>query len=83
MSSAGFEQVPDDLVTDSLTVQCVIGEDDPELCDGWCTTVEIDPGGVRVNGYGQIFFPDEVPRECPECGDQLLRFNGVAVSFHA
>jgi hypothetical protein len=78
-----FDRVPDKLRTDNLAIRCLIGEDDPDLCGGWMTSVEIDPSDVKVDGYDRIHFADHIPTECPECGDRILEYNGVEVSFHA
>ena len=80
--SHGFERVPDELRADALAIRCLIGEDDPELCPGWVTSVEITPRDVRVDGYDRLHFADHIPTECPACGDRVLAYNGVAVSFH-
>ena len=78
-----FDRVPDKLRADNLAIRCLIGEEDPDLCDGWLTSVEIDPSDVKVDGYDRIHFADHIPTECPECGDRVLEYNGVEVSFHA
>ncbi|MFC7216504.1 hypothetical protein ACFQO4_20810 [Saliphagus sp. GCM10025334] len=78
-----FERVPDELRKNNLAIRCMIGEDDPDLCDGWLTSVEIDPSDVRVDGYDRLHFAEHVPTECPECGDRVLEYNGVEVTFHA
>ena len=84
-SSGGldFDRVPEKLRKDNLAIRCLIAEDDPDLCDGWVESVEIDPSDVRVDGNGRIHFAEHVPTECGECGDRVLAYNGVEVSFHA
>jgi hypothetical protein len=44
-----FERVPDDLRTDNLAIRCLIGEDDRDLCDGWVTSVVIDPASEVIH----------------------------------
>lgn len=78
----GFDDLPDELVADNLTVRCLIPENAPEFCDGWETSVEIAPTDIRMDGYGRLHFPEHVPTECPECGDRVLEYNGVEVNFH-
>jgi len=78
-----FDRVPDKLRTDNLAIRCLVGEDDPDLCDGWLTSVEIDPSDVKVDGYDRIHFADHIPTECPECGDRVLEYNGIEITFHA
>ncbi|SHH66030.1 hypothetical protein [Halobaculum gomorrense] len=78
-----FDRVPDELVSETLAIRCVIAEYEPNLCDGYIETVAIDPATVTVNGYGRVSFPEHVPTECPCCGDRVLAYNGVEVTFHA
>jgi len=78
-----FERVPNELRKNNLAIRCMIHEHEPELCDGWLTSVEIDPSDVKVDGYDRIHFADHIPTECPECGDRVLEYNGVEVTFHA
>lgn len=77
-----FERVPDELRKNNLAIRCMIHEVEPDLCDGWLTSVEIDPSDVKVDGYDRIYFADHIPTECPECGDRVLEYNGVEVNFH-
>lgn len=77
-----IERVPDALQTDHLSVRCVIGTNQPELCEGYVESFEFDPADVWVDGHGRIHFADHIPTECPECGDRILAYNGVEVSFH-
>jgi hypothetical protein len=79
----GFQNVPEKLVTDNLAIRCLVHELEPEMCDGWVTNVEIDPTDVTADGYGRLHFADHIPTECPECGDRVLAYNGVEVTFHA
>lgn len=81
--ASDFDTVPGKLATDHVAVHCLISEHEPDLCDGWCESYDIDPQGFRVDGYGRIYAPEGVPTECPECGDRLLAYNGVEVNFHA
>ena len=81
--SDGFERVPDRLRKRNLAIHCLNHEYNPELCEGWVDSVEIDPTDVRVDGYDRIHFADHVPTECPECGDRILAYNGVEVDFNA
>jgi hypothetical protein len=75
--------VPEKLRTDHLAVRCLVKElvgDD--VCDGWTESFEIEKTGVKVDGYGNLYFPDNVPTECPNCHDRVLAYNGVEVTFH-
>lgn len=77
-----FDQVPDALMEDNLAVRCVIPDVEPELCDGWTESFDISEGEVTADGYGRLYFPENVKTECPECGDRVLDINGVEVNFH-
>jgi len=78
-----FDQIPDALMKDNLVVRCMIRDVDPELCDGWAESFDNSDGRVKMDGYGRLYFPDNVKTTCPECGDRVLEINGVEVNFHA
>lgn len=78
-----FDQIPESLLRDRLSVRCFIHEDDPDLCpDPWIESVDISPRDVRIDGYGYLHFSDHIPTECPECGDRVLIMNEEVVNFH-
>jgi hypothetical protein len=79
----GFEQIPDALMKDSLTVRCMVPDIEPDICDGWVESFDTGRENVKMDGYGRLYFPDGVTTECPECGDRVLEINGVEVNFHA
>ncbi|ELZ20815.1 hypothetical protein C475_19488 [Halosimplex carlsbadense 2-9-1] len=82
-NSEHFDQIPDALMEDTLTVRCKIPELEPDLCDGWVESFDIGNSRVKMDGYGRLYFPDNVTTECPKCGDRVLEINGVEVNFHA
>jgi hypothetical protein len=80
--SEAIERVPDELRKGHVAVHCLIAEHQPDLCDGFCESYDLSPSDVRVDGYDRLHFPEHVPTECPECGDRVLAYNGLEVSFH-
>lgn len=55
-------------------------ESEPEMCDGWSATIELDgeaflgpAEGVHLPGFDGY---------CPECGDSAFRVEGEVLMFH-
>lgn len=67
-----FDQIPDSLMKDNLAIRCIIAEYEPDLCDGWVESFDISDRQVKIDGYGRLYFPDNVTTQCPECGDRVL-----------
>ena len=80
---AGFTEFPTELWgVETLTVRCLTSEYEPELCDGWEQTFDVDPADIRLDGAGLIHFEnDAIPSECPECGNpHHFEYNGLEVN---
>jgi hypothetical protein len=53
-----------------IEVECTTPEYEPELCDGWSETVELDkPAYLAVDGNREKIFLPGFSWECPECGN--------------
>jgi hypothetical protein len=75
------EAIPDELLTETLDIRCTSPELVPDACDGWETSVEIDPANICLDERDWIYFPDHVPTVCPDCHSGLIAYNGVELNF--
>lgn len=63
-----------------FSVRCPMNEIEPEICDGWVESVDLDDPAY-IDHRGRIHLPGYVP-ECDECGNPHdFVVNGVRVFF--
>lgn len=64
--------------SETVTVECVIGSEGIESCDGWEETIELESAARYEEG--QIYLPG-FGWECEECGNpQEFLVDGIRVS---
>lgn len=63
----------------TVDVECLTPRTEPDLCDGWCETVELDEPAHEV--ADRVVLPGFDGR-CPECGDSTFKIEGVEMMFH-
>ncbi len=64
----------------TVEIECAVGIDEPEYCDGWSETVELSEPAEYDGEVGRIFLPG-FNWECPECGQpHEFELEGIRVS---
>lgn len=63
-----------------ISVRCMIQDIEPEYCDGWCESYDLD-NPTYTDGYDELHLPG-LQLECGECGQMHdFEINGVGVHF--
>jgi hypothetical protein len=53
-----------------VEIECTTPRHEPDLCDGWCETIELDePAYFSVDGNRERIYLPGFSWECPECGN--------------